>query len=182
MDAYHSMLTPNRLSWTVHYHVTRRLGAGGQGVVYLAEQLGADGFTVPVALKIFDPSRYSDARTYDEAMGQMAVVSAHVAQINQDNLLDVKHFVDRERIRMVIMEWIDGFDLRQLLCNQTFQRVRERVSARRWDYINNVIATRGPEQRVSNRESPWRLCVNAWRRWPRCTARTLCTATSSLRM
>jgi serine/threonine-protein kinase len=108
--------------------------------------MGADGFTVPVALKIFDPSRYSDARTYDEAMGQMAVVSAHVAQINQDNLLDVKHFVDRERIRMMIMEWIDGFDLRQLLCNQTFQKVRERVSARRWDYINNVIATRGPEQ------------------------------------
>ncbi len=146
MEAYNNMLTPDRLNWTVHYHVTRRLGSGGQGVVYLAQQMGADGFTVPVALKIFDPSRYSDARTYDEAMGQMAVVSAHVAQINQDNLLDVKHFVDRERIRMMIMEWIDGFDLRQLLCNQTFQKVRERVSARRWDYINNVIATRGPEQ------------------------------------
>jgi eukaryotic-like serine/threonine-protein kinase len=146
MDAYHSMLTPNRLNWTVHYHVQRRLGSGGQGVVYLAQQLGTDGFTVPVALKIFDPSRYNDARTYDEAMGQMAAVSARVAQINQDNLLDVTHFVDRSRIRMMVMEWIDGFDLRQLLCNQTFQSVKERVSARRWDYINNVIATRGPEQ------------------------------------
>jgi serine/threonine-protein kinase len=61
-------------------------------------------------------------------------------------LLDVQHFVDRDRIRIMVMEWIDGFDLRQLMCNQTFQQVRQRVSARRWDYINNVIATRGPEQ------------------------------------
>ncbi|MCH5376406.1 MAG: serine/threonine protein kinase [Planctomycetes bacterium] len=135
-----------RLNWTVHYHQVRRLGSGGQGVVYLTQQMGTDGFTVPVALKIFDPGRYHDARTYDEAMGRIATVSARVAQINQDNLLDVQHFVDRDRIRMLVMEWIDGFDLRQMLCNQTFQRVRERVSARRWDYINNVIATSGPEQ------------------------------------
>jgi eukaryotic-like serine/threonine-protein kinase len=146
LDAYSRMLDPNRLNWTVHYHVQRRLGAGGQGVVYLTEQLGTDGFTVPVALKVFDPGRYRDARMYDEAMGQMAAISARVAQINQDNLLDVTHFVDRDRVRLMVMEWIDGFDLRQMLCNQTFQQVRERVSNRRWEYINNVIATRGPEQ------------------------------------
>jgi serine/threonine-protein kinase len=146
VESYNSLLSPNRLNWTVHYHVLRHLGSGGQGVVYLTQQLGADGFTVPVALKIFDPSRFDDARMYDEAMGRIARVSARVAQINQDNLLDVQHFVDRDRIRMMVMEWIDGYDLRQLLCNQTFNRVRDRVSARRWDYINNVIATRGPEQ------------------------------------
>jgi len=146
LNSYAGLSKSTRLSWTVHYHQVRRLGSGGQGVVYLAEQLGTDGFTVPVALKIFDPGRYTDARMYDEAMGRIATVSARVALINQDNLLDVQHFVDRDRIRMMVMEWIDGFDLRQLLCNDTFQHVRERVSTRRWDYINNVIATRGPEQ------------------------------------
>jgi eukaryotic-like serine/threonine-protein kinase len=145
-DKYESLLAPNRLNWTIHYHLIRHLGSGGQGVVYLAEQLGTDGFTVPVALKIFDPSRHRDVHVYDEAMHRIAGVSARVAQINQDNLLDVQHFVDRDRIRMMVMEWIDGFDLRQLLCNRAFQRVRERVSSRRWDYINNVIATEGPEQ------------------------------------
>ena len=145
-EKYEGFLTPGRLNWTVHYHVLRRLGSGGQGVVYLAEQLGTDGFTVPVALKMFDPTRHFDARHYDEAMVRLAGVSARVAQINQDNLLDVHHFVDRDRIRMMVMEWIDGFDLRHLLRNQTLQRVKQRVSGRRWDYINNVIATRGPQQ------------------------------------
>ena len=44
------------------------------------------------------------------------------------------------------MEWFDGLDLKQLLCSETFERVRQRVSQRRWEYINNVIATAGPQQ------------------------------------
>ena len=56
------------MSWTEHLHLTRRLGSGGQGVVYLSERRGTDNFTLPVALKIFSPARYDDARSYDEAM------------------------------------------------------------------------------------------------------------------
>jgi serine/threonine-protein kinase len=143
---YDALLAAKRLSWTFHYHVKKRLGSGGQGIVYLTDQLGADGFTLPVALKIFTPERYGDARAYDDAMTRIAQVSAHVAQIQQDNLLDVRNFVDRDRIRMMVMEWVDGFDLRQMLCNETFQRIQGRVSQKRWEYINNVIATRGKEQ------------------------------------
>ena len=133
-------------AWTTHYYLKKRLGAGGQGVVFLTDQRGADDFTVPVALKIFIPDRYDDARSYDEAMTRIAHVSALVAQIQQDNLLYVHNFVDRDRIRMMLMEWVDGFDIRQMLCNATFSRIHDRVSARRWEYINNVIATPGPEQ------------------------------------
>ncbi len=146
VQRYNHILKAKRLSWTVHYHLKRRLGAGGQGVVYLTESRGADGFTVPVALKVFTPERYDDARSYDEAMTRIAQVSAHVAQIAQDNLLDVRNFVDRDRIRMMVMEWVDGFDLRQLMCNKTIRRIKERVSSRRWDYINNVIVNKGPDQ------------------------------------
>ena len=42
-------------------------------------------------------------------------MAARVAQIQQDNLLDVHNFVDRNRIRMMEMEWIDGYDLGRLL-------------------------------------------------------------------
>ncbi len=42
-------------------------------------------------------------------------VAARVAQIQQDNLLDVHNFVDRNRIRMMEMEWVDGYDLGRLL-------------------------------------------------------------------
>jgi serine/threonine protein kinase len=146
VERYQRFLQAKRFHWTVHHRLQKRLGSGGQGVVYLTELRGADGFTLPVALKVFTPERYEDGRAYDEAMARIARVSALVAMIQQDNLLDVQNFVDRERIRMMVMEWVDGFDLRRLLGNQTLLRIKDRVSARRWEYINNVIATKGPEQ------------------------------------
>lgn len=143
LERYDSLLTNQRMSWTEHLHLTRRLGAGGQGVVYLSERRGTDNFTLPVALKIFSPARYDDVRSYDEAMERIAQIAARVAQIQQDNLLDVHNFVDRNRIRIMEMEWIDGYDLSRLLTREMLDRTRERVSNRRWENINNVIVTAG---------------------------------------
>ena len=145
-ERYDSMLVEKRLHWTTHYQLRRLLGSGGQGVVYLSERRGADNFTLPVALKIFSPHRYKDALAYDEAMNRMARVSARIAQIQHDNLLDVQNFVDRNRIRMLVMEWVDGYDLGQLLVPAMLDRIKQTASTRRWDYLNRVIVTAGPLQ------------------------------------
>jgi serine/threonine-protein kinase len=112
----------------------------------LSERRGADNFTLPIALKVFSPEHYEDTRGYDTAMNRIAHVAARVAQIQQDNLLDVLDFIDRNRIRMMLMEWVDGYDLARLLVSETLDRIKERVSAKRWEYINRVIVTRGPVQ------------------------------------
>jgi serine/threonine-protein kinase len=143
---YQKLLDDQRLSWTEHHRLLRLLGSGGQGVVYLTQRRGTDGFTLPVAMKIFSPEHYEDSRSYDEAMSRMAHVAARVAQIQQDNLLDVHNFVDRDRIRLMEMEWIDGYDLSRLLTSRMLDRTRERVEPRRWEYLNNVIVTAGPMQ------------------------------------
>lgn len=146
MKRYQSVLDGQRMSWTEHLRLTRKLGSGGQGVVYLSERRGTDHFTLPVAVKIFSPARYEDARHYDEAMGRIAQVAVRVALIQQDNLLDVHNFVERNRIRIMEMEWVDGYDLGCLLTTQMLDRTRARVSNRRWEYLNNVIVTSGPMQ------------------------------------
>jgi serine/threonine-protein kinase len=146
LERYDAVITDQRMSWTEHLHLTRRLGAGGQGVVYLSQRRGTDKFTLPVALKIFSPARYEDARSYDEAMARIAEIAVRVAQIQQDNLLDVHNFVERNRIRIMEMEWIDGYDLGRLLTRELLDRTHERVSNRRWEYLNNVIVTAGPIQ------------------------------------
>ncbi|MBX7168788.1 MAG: serine/threonine protein kinase [Pirellulales bacterium] len=143
---YDALINEQRLSWTDHHRLLRLLGAGGQGVVYLTERRGADQFTLPVALKIFSPERYPDAAAYDMAMQRIAHIAARVAQIQQDNLLDVHNFIDRNRIRLMEMEWIDGYDLGRLLTKNMLSRVHDRVSQRRWEYLNNVIVTDGPQQ------------------------------------
>src|SRR6185503_18418437 len=131
-ERYQGLIGEQRLTWTEHLRLTRRLGSGGQGVVYLSERRGTDNFTLPVALKIFSPARYETARSYDEAMERIAQVAARVAQIQQDNLLDVHNFVDRDRIRIMEMEWVDGYDLNRMLTRHMLDRTRDRVSNRRW--------------------------------------------------
>jgi len=146
LGRYRQILEEQRLSWTEHHRLLSLLGSGGQGVVYLTERRGTDNFTLPVALKVFSPERYENERSYDEAMGRMAQVAAHVAQIQQDNLLDVHNWVDRSRIRMMEMEWVDGFDLSRLLTHKMLERLEGRVSSKRWNYINQVIVTAGAMQ------------------------------------
>jgi len=143
---YGEILEGGRLNWSEYHNLTRRLGAGGQGVVYLTTRRGTDNFSLPVALKIFSPERYESEAQYDEAMGRIAVVAARVAQIQQDNLLDVQNFVEQRRIRIMEMEWIDGYDLSRLLAPELLDRTQASVGDERWDYLNNVIVTAGPRQ------------------------------------
>ena len=143
---YDKIVKDRRLQWTTHHRLLKLLGTGGQGVVYLTELRGADHFTLPVALKFFSPERYEDARAYADAMARIARVAARVAQIQHDNLLNIHNFMDRDRIRMMVMEWVDGYDLQRLMVPQMLERIRTRVSVRRWEYINRVIVTGGPVQ------------------------------------
>jgi serine/threonine protein kinase len=146
LDNYREILHSDRQHWTAHYRLMRRLGSGGQGVVYLSERRGADGFTLPVALKVFSPERYDSEHSYEESMSEIARVAAHIALIQHDNLLAVHNFVDRNRIRMLVMEWIEGYDLRKLLVPKTVNQIEQRVSKRRWQHINRFIVTAGPKQ------------------------------------
>ena len=57
-------------------------------------------------------------------MANMARTSARVAQIQHDNVLDVHNFVDRSRIRMLVMEWIDGYDVSRLLVPSMLERIK----------------------------------------------------------
>ncbi len=143
---YDEILSEKRHSWTTHLRLLQRLGSGGQGVVYLTERRGSDGFTLPVALKVFSPERYATPSHYDSDMSRMGRVAAKVARIQHENLLVVENFLDRERIRMMVMEWVEGFDLRRLLTPRMFGVVKERFSTKRWNHINEVLITAGPEQ------------------------------------
>ncbi len=146
LQQYAAILDQKRLHWTSYQRLHKLLGSGGQGVVYLSYRRGTDGFTVPLAMKIFSPERFSVSGHYEQSMARIARVASRVAQIQHDNVLAVHDFVERHRIRIMIMEWIDGYDLRDLLLPARLTSIRQRVPTRRWDYINSVIVTDGPVQ------------------------------------
>jgi len=146
LERYEQILDEKRHSWTTHLRLLKKLGAGGQGVVYLTERRGSDNFSLPVALKVFSPERYATPGHYDVDMLRMGRVAAKVARIQHENLLVVENFLDRDRIRMMVMEWVEGFDLRRLLTPKMFGIVKQRFSEKRWEYVNQVLITAGPEQ------------------------------------
>ncbi len=107
-ERYQELIHTGKVQWTTYHRLEREMGSGGQGVVYLSRRNGADGFTLPVAMKVFSPERFPSVAAYVKTMERLARVASRVAMIQQDNVLDVQDFVDRDSIRVMIMEWIDG--------------------------------------------------------------------------
>jgi serine/threonine-protein kinase len=138
------MLDEGKLQWAAYQRLERVLGRGGQGVVYYSTRIGADGFALPVAIKIFSPERLGTQAVYDHAMSKIGRVASEVARIQHDGVLSVYDFIDRNRIRLMIMEWIDGYDLRELLRLERLSLLRSHCSHERWEYLNNVVITAGP--------------------------------------
>ncbi len=146
MDEFAVVRKSQRISWTTHVKFVRCLGSGGQGVVYLCERPGADGFTLPVALKLFSPERYSKMEDYDESMRRMSSVAARVARIQHENLLVVQNMIDRNRVRIMVMEFVEGFDLRQLLSSNTLLVTSKRMPTDQQQYLDRVLFTQGLTQ------------------------------------
>ena len=124
----------------------RILGSGGQGIVCWSERHGADAFTLPTALKVFSPERYESDESYAQGMAHIAHIAGLVARIQQDNLLVVYNFISEAGIRLMEMELVDGYDMHRLLQREMLEGLQDRVSNRRWRYINQVIVTSGPVQ------------------------------------
>ncbi len=143
---YHALLKSPDISWTARSCELRVLGRGGQGVVLLAKRAGADGFSLPVALKVFSPESYTSADAYDEDMGRVAAVAKQAAMVQHENLVYVYDFESLSGVRVMAMEWVDGSDLRELLTPETLQRTQERLDPDHWSYVNDVVIAAGPVQ------------------------------------
>ena len=114
-SVYHAVTHNDGLEWHTSFRILRLLGRGGQGIVFLSQREGSDHFTLPVSLKFFSPESYRDDETYREDMKNIARVARQVALIQHDNLLDIHNFIEQDGIRIMEMEWVDGYDLHRLL-------------------------------------------------------------------
>jgi serine/threonine-protein kinase len=143
---YREIAGADELHGAARYRKLRLLGTGGQGAVYLARRLGADGFARPVALKAFSPESYRDARSYREDMARVGQVAARVATVQHDNVVAIHDFTDQGGVRVMEMEWLDGYDLRAVLSRRMLDRTRRRLAPERWRDVSRVILAAGPAQ------------------------------------
>lgn len=140
---YHELLNQKQVRWHEDIEFIDVLGQGGQGVVFLSERRGTDGFVLPVAVKMFSPERFANDILYEEEMCYMAWMAGKVARIQHDHLLTVHNWRSLNRIRFMEMECVDGFDMSQLLRQEMLDHLQDRVSFARWQHFNEVVVTAG---------------------------------------
>jgi serine/threonine protein kinase len=90
--------------------VLRKLAHGGMAEIFLALQVGAEGFEKPVVLK-----RILPALSADPAFVRMLVDEAHiVSTLNHSNLVQVLDLGQAGEQFFIVLEFVDGFSLEQV--------------------------------------------------------------------
>ena len=93
-----------------HYNILEKLGEGGMGVVYKAQDLKLDRF---VAVKFLPPQMSS----YAESKARFMQEAKASAALNHPNILNVYEVVEQGGTMCLVMELLDGQTLKSYLTN-----------------------------------------------------------------
>ncbi len=99
------------LEFTGRFRLVRKIAEGGMATVYEAEQLGAEGFTKRVALKVIHP-RYAKRSAFLRAFIDEAKLSANLAH---GNIVQIFQLGEVAGDYFIAMEYIQGPTVRQLV-------------------------------------------------------------------
>ena len=93
------------------YVIRKKIADGGMAEIFLASQLGAEGFDRPVVLKRILPEFSAHAQFRD-----MLVDEAHIAMsLNHTNIVPVLDLGQANGLYFLAMELVDGWDLSTIL-------------------------------------------------------------------
>lgn len=98
-----------------HYRILEKIGAGGMGDVYLAED---DKLDRRVALKVLPPELADD----EDRLSRFQREAKAVAALNHPSIVTVYSVEESDGIHFITMEYVEGSTLRALLESGALQK------------------------------------------------------------
>jgi serine/threonine-protein kinase len=93
------------------YQLLRKLAEGGMGEVFLAQQLGIEGFSKEVVLKRIH-SHYAEDPNFIDLFLQEARIAA---LLDHPNIVQIYELGKQDDYYFIVMEYVDGLSLSRLL-------------------------------------------------------------------
>jgi serine/threonine protein kinase len=121
------------------FQVRHRLGRGRQGVVFKVIADGFLGCQTQHAVKIFDPSLFTENRQYDAEMLRIARQVSVLQQIYHPNLVQCDSFHEHDNFGILVMELVDGINLRDLFDRTIHNALETRINRIEWKHFDEVI-------------------------------------------
>ncbi|HBU47301.1 MAG TPA: serine/threonine protein kinase, partial [Myxococcales bacterium] len=103
------------------YQLLHRIAQGGMAEVYLAQQTGPAGFSKRLVIKKIHPHLAHN----EEFVGMFLDEARVAAQLNHPNIAQIYELGEDEGQYYIAMEFIDGWNLRQL--NKKLRRMGMRI-------------------------------------------------------